>query len=590
MKLRGSIVTATSILTLTLTIVTALIIGGLWAFSIIRIYDEKLQETEGAFISRNKEIMEGQVERIIQYADRRKASTEKTLRESIRNRTYEAVAIAQNIYDVNAGKISNQRIKTLIKDALRPIRFNNSRGYFFAVSMNGYEELYPVFPEFEGQYVMELRDDKGKYVIKEEIQVVKEHGEGYIEDNWKKPGHKDGLIYPKISFVKYFKPLDWYIGTGEYVDDVERDLKQNVLDEVNSIRYGTSSEQYLFVTSQEGIELANGKYPNRINSRIKGLTDKNGINIFKQEFAAIQNMQSGTFLKHGWNDMDSNRSDSEILTYVKAYKGWGWIVGTSVYTADEIKVQIQNIKDELQNELKKQILGILLVVSSLLLISVIILRHLSAMVKNTTNTFIEFFKHASKEHEEIDLADVSFDEMKILAQEANNMIRERRIAFEKIHRLSITDGMTETFNHQHILEKLEEELSNALGAVSIILLDVDDFKSINDSCGHLAGDEVLRVIAETLLNSVRAYDSVGRYGGEEFLLLLPTANLKTATEVAERIREKVSSLVFGHGIQVTLSGGVSEWQKGQTAEELVQRADDAMYRAKELGKNRIVQN
>ncbi|MHC4467698.1 MAG: cache domain-containing protein, partial [Planctomycetota bacterium] len=95
------------------------------------------------------------------------------MKQDIRDRTYEAFEIASNIYRENKERMNENKIKKIIKDALRPIRFNHGRGYFFAVSINGVEQLYPIRPELEGESLTDLQDLKGNYVIREEIKIIK---------------------------------------------------------------------------------------------------------------------------------------------------------------------------------------------------------------------------------------------------------------------------------------------------------------------------------------------------------------------------------------------------------------------------------
>lgn len=122
--------------------------------------------------------------------------------------------------------------------------------------------------------------------------------------------------------------------------------------------------------------------------------------------------------------------------------------------------------------------------------------------------------------------------------------------------------------------------------LSVALFDIDDFKKINDTYGHVAGDMVLCEIAGILKGSVRKGDVVGRYGGEEFFLILPHTNLSQATELSERIRMNIENNRFSNGIHLTVSGGVKQFT-GETLTELIDCADQNLYRAKKLGKNKI---
>ncbi|PWF47994.1 GGDEF domain-containing protein [Massilia glaciei] len=166
---------------------------------------------------------------------------------------------------------------------------------------------------------------------------------------------------------------------------------------------------------------------------------------------------------------------------------------------------------------------------------------------------------------------------------------------EQLRRRASRDALTNIYNRGAIIEILEKELSRqgrSQHAVSILFCDVDNFKAINDTHGHLAGDEVLRVLARRMAATLRPYDSFGRYGGEEMLGVFPDCGLEGALEVAERMRAAVAEAPvkteFGD-IDVTVSIGLATVDKDQTCKlaTLLQRADDALYRAKANGKNCI---
>ena len=129
-----------------------------------------------------------------------------------------------------------------------------------------------------------------------------------------------------------------------------------------------------------------------------------------------------------------------------------------------------------------------------------------------------------------------------------------------------------------------------LATVSLLLLDIDSFKLINDEHGHAAGDAVLTGLSALLAEQLRVSDELGRWGGEEFLLLAPGTTLPAATELAERIRAAVAQAAFPHGRTVTVSIGVAQAGVGETPEQWVARADLALYEAKRAGRNRVRQH
>ena len=157
-------------------------------------------------------------------------------------------------------------------------------------------------------------------------------------------------------------------------------------------------------------------------------------------------------------------------------------------------------------------------------------------------------------------------------------------------KLSATDGLTQVSNHRTVLEYLKAamvEADRTRSPLSVALFDIDDFKHVNDSQGHLVGDQVLVDVAALIKGNIRETDQVGRYGGEEFMVVFAQADLATAAKAAERIRQAVAQHRFQDDLHITLSGGVSPYRGGSET-DLVRTADVQLYEAKRQGKNRIV--
>ena len=174
-----------------------------------------------------------------------------------------------------------------------------------------------------------------------------------------------------------------------------------------------------------------------------------------------------------------------------------------------------------------------------------------------------------------------------------SLMLELHLSRREIERLSRTDELTQTYNRRHFMEMTQRELSLSTRhghVVSLLLIDLDDFKQINDSLGHLAGDQALAACATTIRGSIRREDVVGRFGGDEFLVLASYSDLNSAAMLAGRIRRALASANFVAGGQVlgfkASIGVVSSEGRGGDADELLRLADQALYRAKELGGDR----
>jgi diguanylate cyclase (GGDEF)-like protein len=164
----------------------------------------------------------------------------------------------------------------------------------------------------------------------------------------------------------------------------------------------------------------------------------------------------------------------------------------------------------------------------------------------------------------------------------------------QFERQAVTDGLTELANRRQFEEALEGEIGRIDrfgGTVSLIVVDIDDFKKVNDHYGHQAGDVVLRAVADVIHANVRAIDLPARYGGEEFTVLLPQTEIDGAEQVAERLRHELAArpveMPSGELFAVTASFGVASYPSAPTASALFAAADEALYRAKWTGKNRV---
>lgn len=156
--------------------------------------------------------------------------------------------------------------------------------------------------------------------------------------------------------------------------------------------------------------------------------------------------------------------------------------------------------------------------------------------------------------------------------------------------ISSIDGLTKIGNHRTLIEHLKAEItetSRTSSQLSIALFDIDDFKKVNDSKGHVYGDQVLVDIASIITKSIRGTDFAGRYGGEEFMVIFPNTTLSVASKISERIRQAVEDYNFVDGLRITISGGTNQYNN-ETITELVHSADTKLYTAKRNGKNQIV--
>ncbi|MCG4571157.1 GGDEF domain-containing protein [Clostridium cochlearium] len=175
--------------------------------------------------------------------------------------------------------------------------------------------------------------------------------------------------------------------------------------------------------------------------------------------------------------------------------------------------------------------------------------------------------------------------IKNLKDMERNLIEKNKFLQE----ISMYDCLTKVYNYRTIMGIIENQTKYSKDreeVFSILMIDIDDFKSINDKFGHVFGDEILVKICNEINKNVRKDDYVGRYGGDEFIVIFNNTKLDEAVTIAERIRKSIEGLEILPYLKVTISGGVKEY-KNESCREIIESADDFLYRAKRAGKNRI---
>ncbi len=179
----------------------------------------------------------------------------------------------------------------------------------------------------------------------------------------------------------------------------------------------------------------------------------------------------------------------------------------------------------------------------------------------------------------------------VRTQELEVEIETRKHLEQILRELANTDPLTLAYNRRHFYEFLDRELERARryqATFSVVLCDLDHFKDINDRFGHHVGDEALKMFCDAVRANIRSVDILARWGGEEFVVLAPGVSLDAALVLAEKMRNLAQGCVVGDGANLSISAGVTEYRAGDDADSLMIRADHALYKAKEQGRNRAV--
>ena len=311
---------------------------------------KELDSLQKDYLDKNREIIKNEVNKVYDYISHKKSNSEDELKENIKTRVDEAINLANYIYEKYKNKESKEQIIVRIKDSLRPIRFNDNRGYFYINSMEGVNILHPITPEFENKSMLDYKDNFGNYILRDVIKDLKNKKEAFTTLYWQKPEDLKNQ-YKKITYNKIFEPYNLIIGTGEYLNDFENITKSKILSYIETIKYDKNG--YVFVIDEKGTYLSHIEKSyiglNRIN-----LKDENGFMITKEILALAKEGKDG-YLKYVGTIKPQTKLPSEKITYVKGFTDWNWAIATGFYT-DEFEKQIfekqKEVKDKYISNLK----------------------------------------------------------------------------------------------------------------------------------------------------------------------------------------------------------------------------------------------
>jgi diguanylate cyclase (GGDEF)-like protein len=463
------------------------------------------------------------------------------VQEDVKNMVNLASSIVKYIYLENQN-LSKEEILKKIKSKLRDIRFWDNTGYFFIYDTQGKCILLPTNPSLENTNLLSLQDAKKKYTIQDAINIVKKNSEGFLEWYWYKPNEK--IMKKKVGFVKIFKPLDIYIGTARYKEDIIDKVKTRM------VKLFEEDKEIFFI------------YDSKRNSIIKNNKD------IKQE--GISHIVLGSkIISEGYFINDSVSTSFNIYKkvtdgtlFIRYLKEFDWIIGVDTYN--------EEILNNLYKERKKLEEGFVEIIKNRILFSLVII----LIVLLVTS----FFSNKLK---------------KILGLYQKNLMEEHKVTLKHQERLTHNlkhDYLTSLPNRILLTDRLEQFIKHSKRSnkkIAVMFVDIDRFKSINDSLGHDIGDLLLKEIAKRLKKSVRDSDTVARFGGDEFVILVDDVInihdiIKVIDKVQQAIRKKIIVEKTEHDI--TLSIGISVFPNdGKSVQTLLKNADMAMYKAKNDG-------
>jgi two-component system, NtrC family, sensor kinase len=362
-------------------LISSIIVTLFFYFENKKTFLEEKENIEKNYILENKAIAQDEVNRVYDFIKHLQKTTENELKESIKNRVYEAHTIATAIYDKYKDEKSKEEILDIIKTTLNDFRYNQGRGYFFIDNIKGEKVLQPPNKALEGKSLLDYKDAKGYQFMQSIVKTIADKTERYDQYYWENPNSKVNNS-KKISFYKYFEPFNVAIGSGEYVEDFEKQIQKKALEFINLIHYGKSG--YIFIINYDGVYL-NHIRPEYIGRSATENNDTVDIQKVISDLVTISKNGEG-FYSYTQNKKPDTNLPTHKISFVKGLNDWNWMIGTGFYE-DEITETIKKREQELNEKFDTYAKNIFILSIFLTLILLFISKYISNFFTTKFNDY-----------------------------------------------------------------------------------------------------------------------------------------------------------------------------------------------------------
>ncbi|MDP3478455.1 MAG: cache domain-containing protein [Desulfoprunum sp.] len=404
------------------------ILGLFWAYDEYLTYQFTLSSIRERYQKEYQNRLTEEMENVLGFVEYSKSQMDQLIEMELRDKVQIAYITASHLYSLYKDKIDQEELKSMIVEAIRPLRYDTGKGYYFiGRTDDGYIELNADRPEQEKAILEDIQDTDGNFLIREMIEIALQKGAGIYRYKWTKP-EAEGKNHQKVSFVKYFSPFKWFIGSGVYQDDMQASMQEDILERLRKIHFGKNGDVSCF--SIDGTILIDFDKM-RSGRRISGLVDSEGKAFGKEMLSLAGSAEKKGFVQYSHTKAGTRKTVMR-LSYVKSYPEWGWAVVTGL-DMDKMEEEITFETNRLRMVAFRDIaVFVLLLFLAISIVAVIAYFH-SLKIKHGIDLFTDFFKDAADKKLKLEDVDFQYNEFVTLGEFANKMVDERIEKEQIIH-------------------------------------------------------------------------------------------------------------------------------------------------------------
>lgn len=426
-----------------------------------------------------------------------KNKTERRLDEKLEAVVQQAISTASHLVSHYQNSHTPEQLTELVIEALRHSRHSQQRGYLFATRLDGTELLFADHPELEGQNLLDFQDQDGNYYIQQMIELIRQHGQGFINYRISKPG-SPSWDHLKRAYIQYFPALDCLIGSGDYLEDFEQEIQRSVLETLEAL--SSSGALTHFAASYDGLSLLGpGKGTNVLD-----VQDAQGRFIVRQ---MIKNARSGGGFLRYQMPTQLGSENYEKISYCLPVAGWNWYVGAGI-NLDSVSRHIDHTKMVMQQNVRQQLVQATLFILAISFLLWLLARRICARIELNVQRLQQALHAAATDNQLVDLEQISLDEFAAIGKAANTMLSQR-------------------LDTEYTLQRSEARFRTALERAPLLVALLDNRKNIvftNSMWQQMLGEDTTLFSEQHLLGIVNADQYRQLDGAIEDLLTRKTSS------------------------------------------------------------------